>query len=466
MGRDAKIAAPQSSSTTLARRVTAFTAGCLIVSNMVGSGIFGTTGFMARDLGQPWLIMLLWALGGVFALLGALCYAELGTLMPRAGGEYVYIREAFGPLAGFLSGWMSLTIGFSAAIALNAHLFAAHVHELFPTLAAGGGETDGLAGVLCSREAIALAMVWALTLVHAAGVGVGSVTQQVLTIIKVAAIGLLVGAAVIVTKPAGGDPAVAASAPAPGLAAILVSFMFVSFAYTGYNAAGYVAGEMIEPRRTIPRATIGAAVFVTALYLALNVVYLHVLSIGQLAAGPIEPVAHKTAAVLFGSRVGPWVTALLTVSILGAVSAMIWAGPRVYYAMACDGVLPRFFARTSAGQSAPVASIVLQSVWISLLVLMGGFEQLVTYAGFVLILFTALAIGAVLVLRRREPTAERYRVRPYPWVPIVFLLLSIAVLWASLMIRREESLWGIVTVLAGLPVFYWSKRRSVPAATA
>lgn len=459
MNQASETAAKVTPSPTLARRVTAFGAACLIVSNMIGSGIFGTTGFMARDLGQPWLILLLWAVGGMFALFGALCYAELGTLMPRVGGEYVYIREAFGPLLGFLSGWTSLTIGFSAAIASSAHLFAIHVHELFPGLAAQHSAAGGLLSVLCGRESIALIMVWTLTAVHAAGVGVGSVTQQILTIMKVGAIGLLIGAAVFMGK-AGGSVAVEATAPVRtlGFSTILASFLFVSFSYTGFNAAGYIAGEMVNPRRSIPRATLAATCCVTALYLALNVVYLYALPIDQLAADPVAPVAHKTAMALFGPSAGLWITALLTVSLLGAVSAMIWAGPRVYFAMAQDRVLPRFFARTSSGQRAPVASIVLQSVWISVLVLSGRFEQLVTYTGFVLIVFTALAIGAVLVLRQRGETHESYRVRPYPLIPIAFLVLSLGILWAVVTIRPAESFWGIATVLLGVPVFFWTTR--------
>ncbi len=180
----------------LLRRVTAFTAACVIVSNMIGTGIFGTTGFMARDLGHPVIILLLWALGGGLALLGALCYCELGTAMPRAGGEYVYIREAYGPLLGFLSGWMSLTIGFSAAIASNGHLFAIHLQQLFPVMADLNGTSVGWRHYLLHAKTIALVMVWALTLVHVAGVGAGGLVQRLLTVIKVGAIVLLVTAAV------------------------------------------------------------------------------------------------------------------------------------------------------------------------------------------------------------------------------------------------------------------------------
>ncbi len=425
---------------------------------MIGTGIYGTTGFMARDLGQPWLIMLVWTVGGVFAFLGALCYAELGTSMPRAGGEYVYIREAFGPLLGFLSGWTSLTIGFSAAIAANAHLFSLHIHGLYPVLADRADASDGIERLLYRRETIALVMVWALTVVHIAGVGVGGFAQRALTVLKVGALGLFVGTAVAFgsgsgTFSSGGSHAM------PGLSIVLVAFLFVSFSYSGYNAAGYIAGEMIEPRRSIPRATLGASLCVTALYLALNAVYLYALPIDQLAAAPIEPVAQKAGMVLFGPAVGRWITVLLSVSILGAVSAMIWAGPRVYHAMACDGVFPRFFSRTTKNTRSPAAAILLQSVWISVLILAGGFEELVLFAGFVLIVFTALSAGAVLILRRRGSQKSAYRVRPYPLVPIAFLILSCVVMWGAISVRPAESLWGLVTVAVGVPFYFVLRKR-------
>ncbi len=458
MKQDSVAGPSDNASTSLARRVTAFTAGCLIVSNMIGTGIYGTTGFMARDLGQPWLIMLVWTVGGLFAFLGALCYAELGTSMPRAGGEYVYIREAFGPLLGFLSGWTSLTIGFSAAIAANAHLFSLHIHQLYPMLADRADASEGIERLLYRRETIALVMVWGLTVVHIAGVGVGGFAQRALTVLKVGALGLFVLAAVAFGSGSGTFSSDGSHA-IPGLSIVLASFLFVSFSFSGYNAAGYIAGEMIEPRRSIPRATLGASLCVTALYLALNAIYLYDLPIDQLAAEPIPPVAQKTGIALFGPAVGRWFTVVLSVSILGAVSAMIWAGPRVYHAMACDCVFPRLFSRTTRNTRSPAPAILLQSVWISVLILAGGFESLVLFAGFVLIVFTALAAGAVLVLRRRRPQESAYRVRPYPLVPIAFLILSCAVMWASIDVFPEESFWGLITVAAGVPFYFvWRKR--------
>ncbi|MFQ5491358.1 MAG: APC family permease [Phycisphaerae bacterium] len=443
---------------SLPRRVGAFTAACVIVSNMIGVGIFGTTGFMARDLGQPGVILLLWAAGGVFSLMGAMCYSELGAALPRAGGEYVYIREAFGALPGFLSGWMSLTIGFSAAIASNAHLFANHLQQLFP---ATGIDQAGWQRMLLDERVAGLVMVWLLTVVHVAGVGVGGLMQRLLTALKVGAIGVLIVAGLVMSKDPG-QPVPSPSAPPSWTAStVLVSFLFVTFAYSGWNAAGYLAGEMSQPQRSVPRATIWATVCVTVLYLGLNVVYLHVLPMAELAADPIEPVAHKAAAAIFGIRAGRWMTIMLCVSIVGAASAMIWAGPRVYYAMARDGVFPAFFGKTTQTGQVPGRSIILQSVLVSVLVISGRFEQLLLYAGFALMVFTALAVASVLVLRVRQPQCERpYRVKPYPWVPVLYLLIAAGVMWATLRLRPTESLLGLATVAVGVPFYFlWSSSR-------
>ncbi|MHC4444479.1 MAG: APC family permease [Planctomycetota bacterium] len=441
----------------LVRGVTAFTAACVLVSNMIGSGIFGTTGYMARDIGSPSLILLLWLLGGIFAMLGALCYCELGAAMPRAGGEYIYISQAYGPIWGFLSGWTSFTIGFSAAIAVSAYLFASYLQQL----------SIGLQLPALHLKTIAILVVWLLTAIHVAGIKVGGFVQRLLTVIKVAAILILIFAGLAV---GGGHWANLKAANPQGqlnLSIILVSFLFVTYSYSGWNAASYIAGEIADPQRNIPRATIWGTLCVGALYLALNLFYFYALPVTQLAAEPIEPVAQKSATALFGSVAAPWLTALLCVSILGAASAMIWVGPRVYYAMAQDGVFPAMFAQTTRSGGAPAKSIVLQSGWITVLILAGNLEQLFYYAGFVIIVFAALAVGAVVVLRIKNPNMDRpYRLRPYPLIPLLYLGFSLMIMWAVLYVKTKESLLGVLTVLAGIPVYlFWKyaiKRRMKP----
>jgi len=420
---------------------------------MIGTGIFGTTGFMAADLGSPWWILGLWALGGVYALFGAFSYAELGAAIPRSGGEYVYLREAYGPIWGFLSGWTSLAIGFSAAIASAAHLFAGHARELLtPVLGEGS--------IFLSQIPLALAMLWALTAVHIIGLGAGGLLQRILTVLKVGAILALLGAGFASSNGDWAHLTAPDASPSFGIGTLLVSFMFVTFSFSGWNAASYIADEIDEPQRNLPRAMLLGTTTVAALYVALNVVYLYALPLSGLASDPIDLVGQKSAVTLLGSGAGQWFTALLTISIMGAASAMIWAGPRVYHAMATDGVLPAFFAdKSKAG--VPARSIVLQSLWTSVLVISGTFETLVLYASFVLIIFAALAVLSVFVLRAKRPELERpYRTWGYPVVPALYLALSAAICWAALTLQPTESFLGLLTVAAGVPVYLWMRRRN------
>jgi len=428
-----------------------FTAGCVLVSNVIGGGIFTTTGFMARDLGDPWLILTLWAVGAVFALAGALSYAEMAAAMPRVGGEYVYITEAYGPLLGYLSGWASFTVGFGAAIAAASASFAAYCLELVPVVPVSEISAKGLA----------LLLVWGLTAVHVAGVGPGGLLQRSLTITKGISISLLAGGAFMIghgswehlTSPPG-------RGAAPGVGMIAVAFIFVVYAYSGWNAVGYIAGEIRDPGRTIPVALTWGTLLVGLVYLVLNAVYLYALSIDDLARPPILPVAEKAAVALFGQGAAQFITVMLCVSIATAVSAMVWVGPRVYYAMARDGRLPAFLGRSRGRGGAPTTAIVVQTAWATVLIVSGTFEQLIIYTGLILSVFSALAVGAVMVLRRRRPLLTRpYRVPGYPIPPCVYLAGAVWLVLYTGIERPMEAALGLVTVLAGVP-FYFLQRRN------
>ena len=436
----------------LPRRIGIFTAGCLLVSNVVGSGIFTATGFMARDLGDPWLILAIWFFGALLALAGALSYSELGTALPVAGGEYVYLRRAYGPLVGFLSGWTSFTIGFSAAIAAGAMSFAAYLLQIVPFHSENGPLSTG----------IALTLIWVVTGFHLAGVGSGGFLQRLLTILNIGAILILVVGVLMLGK--GNWSHFSFSAPdiTPGFGTTMVSLIFVTYAYSGWNAAAYVAGEIVDPGRTIPRAMIGGTLFVGLLYLVVNGIYLYALPVTELGQPPILPVANKVAATMLGPTGTILVTVLLCLSIAGAVSAMVWTGPRVYYAMAQDGLIPSLFAKTPGVQHSPINAILLQSLWASALIVSGSFERLVIYSGTVLMIFNALAVGALLILRRQEPTLPRpYRTPLYPFVPAFYLLVSTMIVGTALYERPLEGGLGIATVLAGTPLYLlWRRLRS------
>jgi APA family basic amino acid/polyamine antiporter len=442
--RSASTRKTPSASETL-RQVTGFTAACVLISNVIGSGIFTTTGFMARDIGDPGLILLLWFVGALLALSGALSYSELGAALPQVGGEYVYIRRAYNPFIGFLSGWTSFTIGFGAAIAAAAMGFSAYLLQVF----AAENENSILGKIL------ALGLIWALTSVHIAGVGPGGFLQRLLTILKVGAIVLLVGGALLVGQGQWQNLAVTSPSASPSLGTLFVSLIFVTYTYSGWNAAGYIAGEVHDPGRNIPRSMIWGTLFVGLVYVVLNLIYFYALPVTALAQEPVLPVAKKVSVALFGPVAARFVALLLSLSIAGAASAMIWAGPRVYAAMANDGVVPTLFSQTQ-GNETPRQAIILQSMWVTLLIVSGTFEQLVVYSGLALTLFGGLAVGAVIVLRWREPDLVRpYRVPLYPLIPLFYLGMSVLILSYTILERPTESLLAIGTVLSGTPLYFW-----------
>jgi APA family basic amino acid/polyamine antiporter len=426
-----------------------FTATCVLVSNAVGSGIFTTTGFLARDLGHPGWILALWAIGGALALAGALSYAELGAALPRNGGEYVYLREAFGRAVAFLSGWTSFSMGFGAAIAAAAIGFAHYLAVLLPPAFAHA--PPAVAAVL---------LVWILTGVHLLGVEEGGRFQRAITLLKIGGALLLLAAGF---ASGGGSFAHLRPGPAePALGAAAVGLVFVLYSYAGWNAASYIAGEIERPERSLPRALVGGTIFVTLLYLAVNLLYFYALPVSALAAEPVLPVAEKAAAALLGPRASGAVAALLCLSIAGASSSMIWAGPRVTWAMADDGVVPSRLGDHSRS-GAPTSALLAQALWITLLLLSGTFEQLVVYGGFAISLFSAAAVASVVVLRRTQPQLARpFRVPGHPWVPAIFVAATLWIAGFVLVERPAEALLSLATVAAGLPLYLLWRPRAAP----
>jgi basic amino acid/polyamine antiporter, APA family len=428
-----------------------FTATCVLVSNIIGGGIFTTTGFMARDLGDSTLILSLWLVGGLLAMAAAMSYSELPAALPRAGGDYVYLRHAYGPVVGFLSGWTSFTVGFGAGIAAASVSFASYALRLVPL-----AEDNSL-----TSKTVALVLVWIMTAVHAAGTGAGGRLQRVLTTTKVAAIVLLIFGGFLFGHGNWDHVSEHHLQTHPGMGPLMVALIFVLYTYLGWNVIGYIAGEIADPQRTIPKIIIGGTAFVTLLYVLLNLVYLYALPVTSLAQPPILPVAEKAAAALWGPASAQFVAGVLCISIAGGVSAMVWAAPRVYWAMALDGSFPSFFKALTPTTGAPVRAIVLQSAWASILILTGTFEQLVIFSGFVLSVFTALTLGAVIVLRRRQPALARpYQTPLYPMLPGAPIAVLALVIGYSMVQRPLESVLGTASVLSGIPCYVmWRKRQ-------
>lgn len=406
----------------------------LVISTIVGAGIFTVPAYVATLAASPALILTLWIAGGLMALAGALSYAELAARMPRGGAEYVYLREAFGPAAGFLSGWTSFIAGFSGAIAAAAVGFAEYLLAAAPALDAAG------------RKAIALAVIAVFTVVGVAGVQTSRAATNVLALIIVVGI-----AALAVATLAGSSGVATPRAAQLGQAGALSALVPIFFTYSGWNAAAYVAGEFHDPRRTVPRALIAGTLAVTVLYVGLNAGLMAALSPARLATSH-APVAQAATAVWPGAG-SLWVTGLALVALASSVCAMIVTGPRIYLEMARDSALPSFFAKVRRKDALPITAIGAQSAWSAVLVLTGTFGEIVTYTGFAIVLFSGAAVCALFVLRRRLGAPTGYSVPGYPLVPLAFVIASVAIAVASFRYAPGPALTGVGLIAAGGFVF-------------
>ena len=440
----------------LGRHVTRRTATLLVVANIIGAGIFTTTGFQAADIGHPLIILGLWLLGGVIAVCGALAYGELGAAMPRAGGEYVYLRQTYGGAFGFMSAFVSLVAGFSAPIASVVKGLVGYLAPFVPALAEGGGGLPGLG------DLAAVAIVWLLIAIQLRGATSGFRMVDWVTLTKVGGIVLVLLAAIVLGRgrlaglvtPAAGFAELGAAGLMTGLATSLV---FVMFCYSGWNAAAYIAGELRHPERDLPRSLLTGTGVVVLLYLGMNAVYFYGAPIEQLA-GRVE-VGLIAARNLFGEVGAVLVTSVLCASLLGSAAAMTVAGPRVYYALGRDYRAFGLLARTGRG-GVPVTALLLQGVVTSAIIVSGRIDQIMQYAGFTLTLFASLAVSSVITLRVRRPEMRRpFRCWGYPWTPLFFLATSGWMMVWAVRGRPAESLLSLLTVAAGGLLFYLTRRR-------
>ncbi len=447
-----RIEATREGHSTLTRHMRLRSATALVIANMIGAGIFTTTGFQAADLGHPLIIFVLWVIGGILALLGALCYAELGAMMPHAGGEYVYLRDTYGPAIGFMSAFVSLVAGFSAAIAAATKSFVIYLGQFFPVLAADPSLGGGLALV----DLVAVTVTWLLIGIHLRAVRKGTGFNDFMTVFKVAGIVAILLAAASIGR---GDvanlvtvsPSFQELSPTDTLAAFGTSLIFVMFCFSGWNAAAYVASEMEHPQRDLPRSLLMGTATVLILYLGLNAVYFYGASVDQLA-GQVE-VGLVSSRTLFGDSGVNLVTIVLCASILASASAMTLAGPRVYYALGKDFTPFALLSRTR-GSGAPAVALVTQGIVTSIIILSGRVDQIQQYAGFTLTLFASLAVSCVIVLRVRRPELKRpFRAWGYPLSPLLFLAVSVWMMYWAFQGRPVESFLSLLTVLLGGLIF-------------
>jgi APA family basic amino acid/polyamine antiporter len=446
---------------TLDRRLGPLDAAAIVVSNVIGTGIFFVPIIVASLVSDARGMLFAWVLGGMLAFAGAMAYAELAALRPRAGGEYVYLREAYGPLAGFLSGWTSFVAGFTGAIAAGAIAIAGYAGRFVPAAA----DTTPLLTIplplvpmVVSRQTlVALALIAALTFVHVRGLGPGRVVQNSLALVKVLAFVLFVVLGFSIGQ---GEPAQIVAAGTIGVTPLLLAIVPIMFTYSGWNAGAYLAEEIRSPERNLPIALGLGTVVVIAIYLALNALFLYALSPAELAS-PRGALMDTVADRLFGTVAGRLLAAFSIVSMAASVSAMMIAGPRVYFAMARDGVFLPSAGVVHPKSHVPAHAIIAQALWSGVLVLSGTLSQLVSYTGFAIVLFSAIAVAAVFVLRHRQPDEVRpFRAWGYPWAPATFVLMSVLVLGNEIWRTPQTSMAGIAVIAAGIPVYWWMRKKS------
>jgi len=448
----------------LRRELTLANGTAIVVANMIGAGIFGITGFLAGDLGKPYLVLGIWLAGAVVAVAGCLCYAELAVNLPRSGGEYIYVREAWGPAWGFLSGWISFFAGFAAPIAAAALLFSeylAHFYpRLSPRLATGLLATSLRWAHTGNGHLLAVGVLTLFAVVNILGVRFAGKIQNVLTGLKVGILGAFVALAFLVGKGSVSHfSAEAVRTSHHSLAAqSAVSLIFVMFAYSGWNAATYVAEEMKSPERTLPASLVAGTLIVAALYLALNTAFIYAMPLEAMKG--IERIGGAAAGALFGGKGGDFFSAVMSVGLLSTVSAMVIVGPRVYYAMAQDGCFFQGAAHVNPRWGTPVQAILWQAVATALMILTGTFESLLYYIGFALILFAALAVAGMVRLRKRPGWKRLAAVSwGYPLAPAVFVGASVWMLCYTMALRPKESSLGLLTMAAGMLTYRWLFRR-------
>jgi APA family basic amino acid/polyamine antiporter len=448
----------------LARVLGARDAAAIMISNMIGVGILTLPGMVALSVGNFTWALIAWALGGLVSLAGALVQAELGCRHPHAGGDYVFLREAFGKLPAFLSGWSSFVVGFPGAIAAS-------------SMAAANGLLDA-AGASKDRWllfGLALGLLVGISAVHSSGLEWGKRFQNSLVGLKLAILVFLVAAGLFLRI----EPRVETGA-SPGGAHLATAAFFILFAYSGWNSAAYVAGEVRDPRRNLPRALIAGVLVVTGLYLLVNLAYFRVVPLREM--GNNINILGEVARRVLGQWGGQAASLGLTLVFAGSASAMILTGPRIYYAMACDGLFPRALTRIGKHTRVPTPALWLQSLWAAGILLAGTlltpegqgvsdtFERIVGWTIFAILPFAALTAASAFVLRRRDPSPP-FASPGYPWTALVFVGAAMAVEATFIVVGLNKELsgewadrnWtnviiGSLLVASGVPAYFlWTR---------
>ena len=421
----------------LKRTIGGTEATLLVVGSVVGSGILVAPAMVAPACGSTWIVLGLWLAGGLYALTGALSQSQLAVMYPQAGGGYVYLRKAYGPVLGFLDGWVSLTIGFAGSQAALALSCSQYLEK--------AGVLPDVEGVPL-HQTTALVLIAVLTVVNLAGVKEGSLLQSVLTAVKCLGLVALGAAAFLATdSPA---PTVPASAPLAGAMLVIV------FTYAGWNDTIYIAGEIKRPNRNLPLSLIGGTVAVTVLYLLFNYAYMTVT--GGAAPGKEVTAATHMAQTALGGGVARLVAVLSALLILGTVAAIVITGPRIAYAMAADRALPAYFSKVNK-RGVPARAIIFQGLVSVLFLTVGDLRMLFEWVGLAIVVFSALTTSCVFVEYFRGNRCA-YKIPFFPLPPLIYISISLAIGGWVFLDNPTAALYGVLFVLAGLPIYYLSSR--------
>ena len=450
-------------SDTLKRKLGVWTATFAVFASMIGSGIFGNTGKVQEFVGDPLMVMALWLFYGVVAIAGALTYSELAARMPEAGGEYVYLRKTFGPLWGFLSGWISLIAGFSAPAAIAAYLSAEYMGALLST-AFPGSSLDLLfqnwsfsvslgswALAITFKQIYMVALIVLFSVFHGIGVKKGGWIQNALTALKLAIVLIFLFGGMVAIFMADGPVHDPLKSNGVEWAGVGIGLLWVLYAYSGWNGASYLAGEIENPERNVPRAMMWGTALTAVLYVLLNLMY-YLASPASAFSGSFT-VASIISETLFGKGVAVFFNICFCLILLSTLSAQVMIGPRVYYAMAKDGVFFKFASTIHPKFETPFYSIIVQGVLSIVYILSGSYYDVMTYMGFSLSIFPFLTVVGLWKLRKNNPDAP-YKVPFYPWTPLFFLLVTLIIIITSAVHEWDKALFAVAGIAVGALIYF------------
>ncbi len=446
------------------QKMNLFDAIMLVMGSMIGSGIFIVSASMSRELLSPEMLLLAWVVTGLFTLLAALSYAELGAAMPKAGGQYVYLQAAYGKLFGFLYGWTLFTVIQTGTIAAVAVAFAKFTGVLFPQISEQNVLLQIAGFKLSAVQVLAILTIFLLTASNFREIKKAALLQNIFTVSKVLALLFLIGSGFYWLMGSNSSQwnfswsGISFSTISPALfAAALVGSIFSSDAW---NNITFSASEINQPEKNLPKALVIGTSGVTLLYVLANIMYLKVLPFDMVQQAPSDRVGTVFMQTLFGEFGAVLMAVLIMISTFGCINGLTLSGARVYYAMAMDGLFFKQAAKLNQNQS-PQVALLIQGIWAALLTLSGSYGDLLDYVVFAVLLFYILTVAAVFVLRKKQPQMQRpYKVLAYPIIPLLYILFAAGICISLLILKPEFSYPGLGIVLAGIPIYYWLQKKA------